>query len=133
MTLTVLAYAHLSTPFDYNKIPLAPIKYGAQVHEKTDKRGTSAYHSVDRWYMSRSPEYYRMHVCHMKTTKSKQLTDTLQLSHGNITNPTITHVDKRMNAISVCAVTLKGVAGGKTPKRLQDRCKKFWRFMEGVC
>ena len=39
-TPTVSAYTHLSGPFNYNKMPLAPMGCSAQVHEKTDKRGT---------------------------------------------------------------------------------------------
>jgi hypothetical protein len=45
-TLTVSAYAHLCGPFDYNKMPLAPMGCEVQVHKKTDKRGTRAYHIV---------------------------------------------------------------------------------------
>ncbi len=41
-TPTVSAYAHLCGPFDYNKMPLAPMGCAVQVHEKTDKRGTWA-------------------------------------------------------------------------------------------
>jgi hypothetical protein len=61
-------------------------------------------------------EHYRTHVCHVKATKSKRLTGTLQLSHKNITDPTITHADKVMHAISACAAGLKGVAGGNIPQ-----------------
>ncbi len=50
-TPNVSAYAHLSGPFDYNKMPLAPMGCNAQVHEKTDKRGTWAFHLVDGWYL----------------------------------------------------------------------------------
>jgi hypothetical protein len=39
-TPNVSAYAHLSRPFNYNKIPLTPMGCEAQVHEKTDKHGT---------------------------------------------------------------------------------------------
>ena len=39
-TPSVSAYAHLSGPFDYNKMPLAPMGYAAQIHKKTDKRET---------------------------------------------------------------------------------------------
>ena len=42
-TPTVSTYAHLNGPFDYNKMPLAPMGCQVQVHEKTDKRGTWAY------------------------------------------------------------------------------------------
>jgi hypothetical protein len=43
VTPNVLACAHLSGPFDYNKMPLAPFGCEAQVHKKTNKRGTWAY------------------------------------------------------------------------------------------
>jgi hypothetical protein len=46
-TPNVLAYAHLSGPFDYNKMPLAPMGCEAQVHEKTNKCGTWAFDLVD--------------------------------------------------------------------------------------
>ncbi len=36
-TPTVSAYTHLSGPFNYNKMPLAPMGYEAQIHEKTNK------------------------------------------------------------------------------------------------
>ncbi len=55
-TPNVSAYAHLSGPFDYNKIPLAPMGCAAQIHKKSDKRGTWQYHSVDGWYL------YTLHV-----------------------------------------------------------------------
>ena len=100
------AYAHLSGPFDYNKMPLAPMGCAVQVHEKTDKRGTWSYHSVDGSYLFTLPEHYHIHGCHVKATNSKQLTITLQISHTNIMNPTITHADKVMHAISACAAAL---------------------------
>jgi hypothetical protein len=46
-TPNVSAYAHLNGPFDYNTMPLVPIGCAVQVHEKTDKRGTWSYHTVD--------------------------------------------------------------------------------------
>lgn len=67
-----------------------------------------------------SPEHYQTHVCYVKAIKSKHLTDTLQLTNKLTKNPTITHADKVMNTISVCAVTLKGVARGKTPHELHN-------------
>jgi hypothetical protein len=51
-TPTVSAYAHLSGPFDYNKMPLAPMGCNVQVHEKADSRGTWAYHTVEGWYIN---------------------------------------------------------------------------------
>ena len=80
-TPNVSAYAHLSGPFDYNKIPLAPMGCAVQVHKKTDKRGPWTYHSVDGWYLATSPEHYRTHMCHIKQMRSKWLTNTIQFSH----------------------------------------------------
>jgi hypothetical protein len=81
----------------------------AQVHEKTDKRGTWAYHSVDGWYLFTSPEHYRTHNCHIKHTKSERLSDTVQFQHKCITNPTITHTNKVMHALDDCVKALQGM------------------------
>ena len=94
-TSTISAYAHLNGPFDYNKMPLAPTGCNVQVHKKkTDKRGTWAFHSVDGWYLSTSPEHYRTHRCHVKPTNSERLSDTVHFHHKDITNPSITPADK---------------------------------------
>ncbi len=90
-TPNVLAYAHLSRPFAYNKMPFAPMGCKAQVHKKTTKQGTWAYHSVGSWGLFISPEHYCTHSCHIKHTKNKQLSNTVQLQHKCITNPSITH------------------------------------------
>jgi hypothetical protein len=107
-TPTVSAYAHLSGPFDYNKMPLAPMGCEAQIHEKTDKRGTWAYHSLDGWYLNTSPEHYRVHNCHIKSTRAERLSDTIQFKHKHITNPTLSHSDKLMNALANCKAILLG-------------------------
>ena len=108
-TPTFSAYAHMCGPFDYNKMPLAPIGCNVQVHVKTDKRGTWAFHSVDGWYLSTSPEHYRTHKCHVKDTKSDRISDTVQFQHKNITNPTVTPHDKLMKALADCATLIKGI------------------------
>jgi hypothetical protein len=110
-TPNVLAYAHLSGPFNYNKMPLAPMRCEAQVHEKTDKCGTWAYHSVDRWYFFTSLEHYRTHNCHIKHTKSERLSDTVQFQHKFITNLSITHADKVMHALAECVKAIQGMTG----------------------
>ena len=81
----------------------------AQVHEKTDKQSTWAYHSVEGWYLATSPEHYRTHLCHIKTTNSKRFTDTDQFSHHKITKPEITHADKIMAAIADCNKAIKNM------------------------
>ena len=114
----VSAYAHLSGPVNYNKTPLAQMGCGAQVHKKTNKRGTWVYHSVDGWYLFILQEHYQTHVRNLKATKSEGLANTLHLTHKHITNPTITHADKVMNPISAGAAAVRGVAGGKTTQEL---------------
>jgi hypothetical protein len=108
-TPAVSAYAHLSGPFDYNKMPLAPMGCKVQVHEKTDTRGTWAFHSVDGWYVGTSQEHYRTHRCHIKATNTEQLSDTVSFQHKSITNPSITPADKLIQAIADCTTALKGI------------------------
>eukprot|EP00804_Cyclotella_cryptica_P025596 CCRYP_002824-RB/>CCRYP_002824-RB protein AED:0.38 eAED:0.38 QI:0/-1/0/1/-1/0/1/0/350 len=88
-TPTVSAYAHLCGPFNYNKMPLAPMGCAVQVHEKADKRGTWASHSIDGWYLNTSAEHYRVHNCHIKSTKAERLSDTVHFKHKDITNPSL--------------------------------------------
>jgi hypothetical protein len=73
-TPTISAYAHLSGPFDYNKMPLAPMGCEVQVHEKTDKRGTWAFHLVDGWYLNTntSPDHIE---CTTATSRPPRVKD----------------------------------------------------------
>jgi hypothetical protein len=75
----------------------------AQVHEKTDKR--------DGWYLFTSPNHYCTHNCHIKHTKSKCLSNTVQFQHKHITNPSITHADKVMHALADCVKAIQDMTG----------------------
>jgi hypothetical protein len=127
-TPPVSVNAHLSKPFDYNKMPLAPMGCEAQIHEKTNKQGTWAYHSVDGWYLFTSPEHYRTHTCYVKATKSECHLDTVYFKHKNITNPTITHSDKVMQALAECVKTITGATGGTTAQEAKD----LWRIVKAT-
>ena len=78
-----------------------------QVHEKTDKRGTWAYHKFDGWYLVTSPERYRTHRCHIKSTSNKRFTETINFSHRKLTRTTITHAEKVMAEIADCAKAIR--------------------------
>ena len=92
----------------------------AQIHEKTNKQGTWAYHSIDGWYLFTSPEPYRTHMCHVKATKSERHSDTVHFKHKNIMNPTITHPDKVMQALVECVKTITGATGETTAQEVKD-------------
>jgi len=119
-TPKVSAYSHMNGPFDYNKMSLAPIGCKVQVHEKTDKSGTWAYHCVDGWYLSTSNEHYRAHKCHVKATKGERVSDTVQFQHKDITNPTVTPHDKIMTALADCAKAIKGIKNVDSTQDLRD-------------
>jgi hypothetical protein len=93
------------------KMTLTPMGCNIQVHEKTNKQGTWAFHSVDKWYLFTSPEHYCTHNCHVKQTKSKRLSDTVQFQHKHITNPSVTHADKVMHALADCVKAIQGMTG----------------------
>eukprot|EP00804_Cyclotella_cryptica_P009002 CCRYP_003107-RA/>CCRYP_003107-RA protein AED:0.29 eAED:0.29 QI:0/0/0/1/1/1/2/0/642 len=76
---------------------------------KSPTRGTWAFHSIDGWYLSTSPEHYRTHRCHIKSTNSERLSDTVVFQHKSITHPSLTPTDKLMQAVSACAAALKGI------------------------
>ena len=90
---------------------LAPLGCNIQVHEKTNKRGTWAFHSVDKWYLFTSPGHYCTHNCHVKQTKSKRLSNTVQFQHKRITNPSVTYADKVIHALPDCVKAIQGMTG----------------------
>ena len=90
-----------------------------QVHEKTEKRGTWAYHSVDKWHLATSPEHYHTHLRHIKITNSESFNDTAQFSHKIITKPTINHADKIMAAIADCAKAIKNMGSNDGAYEMQ--------------
>ncbi len=94
--------------------------YAVQVHEKTDKQGTWAYHSVNGWYLSTSPEHYQMQRCHIKATKKEWVSDTINFSHKHITRSIITHADKVMNAIADCAKAIKDITSSNGAEEMRQ-------------
>eukprot|EP00804_Cyclotella_cryptica_P018631 CCRYP_011440-RA/>CCRYP_011440-RA protein AED:0.35 eAED:0.35 QI:0/0/0/1/1/1/2/0/400 len=44
-----------------------------------------------------------MHRCHIKSTNSERLSDTVVFQHKSITHPSLTPTDKLMQAVSACA------------------------------
>jgi hypothetical protein len=90
-------------------MPLATIGCEAQVYEKTYKCGTWAFHLVNGGYLLTSPEHYCTPHCHIKHNKSKQLSITVQFQHKRITNPSITHANKVMQALAECIKAIQGM------------------------
>ncbi len=89
-----------------------------------------SYHSVDGWYLSTSPEHYRVHNCYVKTTQAERLTDTIQFKHKNITNPTISPQDKIMHALANCKNALTGMMNGTQMEELQTLLTKAHAHLE---
>jgi hypothetical protein len=52
--------------------------------------------------------------------QSKRHLDTVHFKHKNITNPTITHADKVMQALVECIKTITGATGGTTAQEAKD-------------
>ncbi|KAL7487795.1 hypothetical protein ACHAW6_013376, partial [Cyclotella cf. meneghiniana] len=119
-TPIVSAYTHFNGPFDYNKMPLALMTCNVQIHEKKEKHGTWAFHSVDGWYLNTLPEHYHMHKCHIKSTNSEYLSDTVHFHYKHMTNPTITLADKLMNVLANCKHALLGFTSNKHNSELKQ-------------
>ena len=102
----------MSGPFDYKTIPLAPMVMSVHVHEKIDKQGTWAYHTVDGLYLATSTEHYRTYRCHIKNTNNERFTYILHFSLRKLTRNTITHADKVMTSIADFAKVVKNLGNG---------------------
>eukprot|EP00804_Cyclotella_cryptica_P026023 CCRYP_018186-RA/>CCRYP_018186-RA protein AED:0.33 eAED:0.32 QI:0/0/0/1/0/0/4/0/305 len=95
-TTTISAYANLCGPFDYNKMSLAPLGCNVEIHEKSDQRGTWAFHSVDSWYISTSPEHYCTRIA---ATSNPQTANKWALSSANETHQFIDYLASQDDAV----------------------------------
>ena len=109
----VSAYAYHHGPFDYNRMPLAPMGCAVQFHIKPTRRKTWGERASDGWYLKTSPEHYRCHVVFVKQTRSKRITDTVFFKHKYITQPTVTPADAIVKAYQDLTLALKGIKNSK--------------------
>jgi hypothetical protein len=61
ITPTISAYQLVHGPFEYNKMPLAPLGCAVQMHEATNCRRTRDLQSLNGWYLGTSPKHYCCH------------------------------------------------------------------------
>ncbi len=55
---TVSAWQYVHGPFDYNKMPLAPMGCAVQIHESSEQRGTWVANTINGRYLQTSPEHF---------------------------------------------------------------------------
>ena len=79
-------------------MPLIPMGCVVQIHKDADKRGSWSPHTVDGWYLGTSPNHYRSHIINVKGTKADRVSETVFFKHKYLTNPTVTHADKVVDA-----------------------------------
>jgi hypothetical protein len=104
---TVSAYQYIHGAFDYNKMPLAPMGCVVQILKRSEKRGSWAFNSIDRWHLHTSPEHYRWHVIYVKKTRSERISDTLHFKHKYIAQPTLMPEDTIVKALNDLTHALK--------------------------
>jgi hypothetical protein len=92
-----------------------------QVHEKTNKRGTWAYHCALR--VGTSTRHLNTTKCiifQIKQTKKERLTDTIHFKHKSITNPTMSPANKLMHAIANLQATISDKVKHSPNQQLQE-------------
>jgi hypothetical protein len=104
---TVSAYQYVHGPFDYNKMPRAPMGCAVQLHERSERRGSWAMNAIDAWYLRTSDEHYRCHVIFVKHSRSERISDTVHFKHKHITIPTVTPEDTIVKCLNDLTQALK--------------------------
>ena len=118
-TPTISAHAHLYGPFDFNRMPLAPLGCEVQVHEPPDKRGTWSQHSKKGWYLGTSDEHYRCYKIHVKETRAERISETVFFKHKYVSNPSLTHGDLVVKAAQDLARVLLHKSNAKGDDNLR--------------
>ena len=129
-TPTISAYAHLYGPFDYNRMPLAPLGCPVQIHEPPAKRGTWNHHSKAGWYLGTSKEHYRSHTIYVKETRAERNSETVFFKHKYITNPSLTHGDMVVKAAQDLCKALEKKPNHKGDEKLRGLKELSTMFLE---
>jgi hypothetical protein len=129
-TPTISAYAHLYGPFDYNRMPLAPLGCPVQIHEPPAKRGTWNHHCKAGWYLGTSKEHYRSHNIYVKATRGERISETVFFKHKYITNPSLTHGDMVIKAAQDLCKTLEQKPNHKGDAKLRGLKELSEIFLE---
>ena len=78
---TISAQAHVFGNFDFNRMPLAPMRCAVQIHEEYSPRRTWAPHSADGYCLGASPGHYRAHRIYAKATNAERVPETVFFKH----------------------------------------------------
>jgi hypothetical protein len=116
---TVLAYQYVHRNFDYNKMPLAPLRWAVQLYKSNTRRGTWAEHSTDGWYLGTSNKHYQCHKIYVKKTRSKRISDMVFFKRKYITQPTLMQADIIVKALDNLTHTLKGRKNVKSDTQIE--------------
>ena len=100
-------------------MPLAPMGCAVQFHIKPGRRKSFGEHSADGWYLRTSPEHYCCHVVFIKSTRMKQITDTVFFKHKYITQPTVTPADAIVKAYHDLTAAINGIKNTKSDAHLE--------------
>ena len=95
---TISAQVHLFGNFDFSTMPLAPMGCAVQIHEESSQRRTWAPNSADGYYLGPSRDHYRAHRIYIKATNAERVSETVFFKHKYLTNPTVTHADRVVQA-----------------------------------
>ena len=69
-----------------------------QIHEESSQRRTWAPHSADGYYLGASPDHYRTHRIYVKAINAGRVSEAVFFKHKYLTNPTVTHADRVVQA-----------------------------------
>jgi hypothetical protein len=105
---TVAAWQYIHVPFDYKKMPLAPMGCAVQIHKSSERQETWAANTINGWYLPTSPEHHQCHRTYVKKTKSERISDTVFFKHRYSTQPTVTPADTIIKALGDLTQALKG-------------------------
>ena len=120
MAPKVSAHAHLFGPFDFNRMPLAPLGCAVYVHVPPEARRTWGVKTRPGWYVGFSPDHYRCSRNVDRRTKKESVSQTVVMKHKRITNPTVTHEDKVVHAVRQLHSSVQGMTNARGDEAMRE-------------
>eukprot|EP00957_Ditylum_brightwellii_P192564 14661171-Ditylum_brightwellii.AAC.1 len=118
----------MSSCFNFDATPMAPLGTKVSVHIKPSKRATWGYHALPGWYIGSTMQLYWCYEVMMKSTGAKHITDTVCFHHHNILMPKVTHADCILKATRDLNTAISGIQSVAPPDYV-DAVHKLWSVL----
>ena len=100
------AWAYFHSPFNYNTTLIGPLGCDINSHKNTGTRHSWDFRGADGWNVGVALQQCRRQTIEEKFTQAAQVSDTVEFRHRNLTQTTVTPMDRIVHVMTTLTCSL---------------------------